>query len=96
MLPASSGGRGASSSVLSSSNCGDTGDIESGSVAGGACPALMRHLALELQWQLTDSAGHINKQVTACHQVEMHVARAKQLLPSLCLSQQNTLWPASN
>jgi hypothetical protein len=74
MLPASSSGRGASSNGLSSSrgyssssssSCDETGDIEGGSVAGGACPALMRHFALELQRQLSDPVGHINKQVTA-------------------------------
>jgi hypothetical protein len=86
MLPASSGGCGASSSLRSSSrsSCGETGDIESGGVAGGACPALMKHFALELQRQLSDPAGRINKQVTACHQLTMYLVTRR--VPSSCLS----------
>lgn len=67
MLPASCGGCGlgsnSSSITSSSSGSGYMGCTCSVGVGGGACPELMCHIALELQRQLSDAAGAVNKQV---------------------------------
>uniref|UniRef100_A0A383WIR0 Fatty acyl-CoA reductase n=1 Tax=Tetradesmus obliquus TaxID=3088 RepID=A0A383WIR0_TETOB len=66
MLPASCGGCGlgsnSSSITSSSSGSGNMGCTCSVGVGGGACPELMSHIALELQRQMSDAAGAVNKQ----------------------------------
>jgi hypothetical protein len=83
MLPESSGGRSASSSDMGS-RVDDAADVESGSLAGGACPQLMMHLAVELQRQLSDPAGHINKQVTDTHKLMTRFACVTNSAFSCC------------